>query len=50
MEPLLKSCATCAHYDGDHYCALPVVKRQLTGWIAIPAGVVCVKHEPKEAA
>lgn len=46
--PLPKSCATCNHYDGDGYCALPRADRLLAGYIYQAAGVVCARHEVKE--
>jgi len=49
-EPLIlpRNCANCAHYDGDHYCALPRNERLLAGWIIEPEQVVCAKQENKE--
>lgn len=39
------SCATCLHFDGDHFCANtpPFIK----GYIAEPADIVCVRYQPK---
>jgi len=47
MEPLIlpRNCGNCAHYDGDHYCALHRNDRLLAGWIIEPEQVVCAKHK-----
>lgn len=47
VQPLPKSCATCAHFDGDGFCAIPKTKI-ICGFLAIPAAAVCALH--KEAA
>jgi hypothetical protein len=41
------NCANCAHFDGDGHCALPMDGKLITGYIPVPALVVCVEHEPK---
>lgn len=45
---LPKNCATCAHYDGDHYCAHPSMLLLVMGYIPKPALVVCANHQDKE--
>ncbi len=47
-DALPASFATCSHYDGDGYCALPRESRTLAGRILIPSAVVCVKHQKQE--
>jgi hypothetical protein len=48
-EPLVlpRNCANCAHFDGEHWCALGEQAR-VVGFIWAAPLVVCAKHEPKE--
>ena len=42
------SCATCEHFDGEHWCALLMKDKLVVGYITNPALVVCAKHEAKD--
>lgn len=43
-------CATCEHYDGDGYCALPQGQQIIRGFIAGPSAVWCGKYQAQEQA
>jgi hypothetical protein len=46
---LQRSCATCAHFDGDGFCALPKEQRVHVGaYIKHPARLVCDQHAKAE--
>jgi len=45
---LLETCEKCFHYDGDHFCALPEDDKCITGYVAQPEKVVCVKWTKDE--
>lgn len=40
---LIQSCSSCAHFDGDGYCTVPV-NRLVIGFIPEPQSVVCDQH------
>lgn len=48
-EPLIlpRNCGNCQHFDGDAHCAAKGAR--LIQSIPWPRGVVCEKHEPKDA-
>lgn len=48
-EPLIlpRNCANCAHFDGEHWCALGE-KERVVGFIWHASLVVCAKHEPSK--
>jgi len=46
---LPRNCANCAHFDGEHWCAL-AEKERIVGFIWDAPLVVCAKHEPKDDA
>lgn len=46
---LLKSCATCRHFDGDVHCSIIGLKL-IGGFIADPKRVVCDQHELEDIA
>lgn len=52
MSPVItlpQSCAGCAHFDGDAFCALPVREMVIRGRIEQADAVVCVLWAKKEA-
>lgn len=44
---LVRSCATCEHFDGDAHCTRE--SRLIPGYIPVPALVVCAEHAVKGA-
>ena len=51
-EPLIlpRNCGNCSFWDGDVHCGIPASRgARLITRIIVPALVVCIKHEPKDA-
>jgi hypothetical protein len=48
-NPLIQSCESCEHWDGDCFCALPAKDRLISGHIVEAESVVCAKWEKRES-
>ena len=44
-----RNCSTCHHFDGEHWCALMLKDKLISGYIVHPALVVCVKHVEEDS-